>query len=753
MKTLFKLTASVLLMLCSGVAGLAAEAQWEHRPAHADYGKLFPRGHILDVELENLSVSALAYLQSLAVTQNISSATITTGSGTVTNTLTAGTLSATTVTGAVVNAGALNLGGSNLLTVVTNLVQANAPADHEHAADDTTSGTFPLARLPVAADGESSATKVVRADDSRLSGGSIDASDLFAFTNRIILRETVHYLVTGSNTNVAVDLNYAEHVIVADQSFQWYWTNKLTGTNYGKNFYVLITNTTGGNISFTNVVDTYSWVGNGGTAYAGDNEITGVFKDGRYRLYQDNATIAISQVESLEQRLTDVESTIEIQRAPAFETVSPGTYSATHRILQQDPSTLVYSTILLDDLPSSGGGTFAYDIEGTADTETNTVTVAWTDPSGVPINTTRKYTVEVFGTGPTNDVSYTLKATVANRGGTLTINTNQTSVMEDTDVSTSDASFQLSGSDTVLHVRGPDNGENMAWKFYGFHQSRTNHSTDTIPPAYEYVMDETTATETAGYSMNRKLRSAYAGAAFRVVREGDDEETDIGFSGDFVDAAAISTFGGTSNLFVRTIYDQSGNGWHIGQATMANRPQVYEGATQTITTSVGQNNKIAARFFNSDKRLASTGLSSTASFTYFVAIETTAHTSGRYVVQANSTSRGALLQSTAVANTWSINSGSSVNSGTGKTLGAFDGGLIRAYFNMGGDDSIAINDIAEEPGAAGGNTLAGFALGSTTAGANFYFTEALLFLEAVEGETVGDEAIIRENLRAFYTLF
>jgi hypothetical protein len=168
MKNVLKLIAAAWLMICN--VG-AAEAQWEHRPAHVDYGKLFPRGHILDVELENLSVSALAYLQSLVVTQNISSATITTGSGTVTNTLTAGTVSATTVTGAVVNAGTLNIGGTNAATIITNIVQANAPADHEHAADDTTSGTFPLARLPVAADGESSATKVVRADDSRLSGG------------------------------------------------------------------------------------------------------------------------------------------------------------------------------------------------------------------------------------------------------------------------------------------------------------------------------------------------------------------------------------------------------------------------------------------------------------------------------------------------------------------------------------------------------------------------------------------------------
>ena len=46
---------------------------------------------------------------------------------------------------------------------------AYAPISHTHAASDVTSGTFPIARLPVAASGVTSSTEVVRADDSRLS--------------------------------------------------------------------------------------------------------------------------------------------------------------------------------------------------------------------------------------------------------------------------------------------------------------------------------------------------------------------------------------------------------------------------------------------------------------------------------------------------------------------------------------------------------------------------------------------------------
>lgn len=54
-------------------------------------------------------------------------------------------------------------------TAATTNSTAYAAASHTHAAGDVTSGTFDIARLPVAPSGTSSTTQVVRADDSRLS--------------------------------------------------------------------------------------------------------------------------------------------------------------------------------------------------------------------------------------------------------------------------------------------------------------------------------------------------------------------------------------------------------------------------------------------------------------------------------------------------------------------------------------------------------------------------------------------------------
>ncbi|MEI8396256.1 MAG: hypothetical protein WCF85_16095 [Rhodospirillaceae bacterium] len=52
------------------------------------------------------------------------------------------------------------------------VLDSKAAAAHSHDAAALTSGTVDIARLPVAASGVSSSSQLVRADDSRLAGGS-----------------------------------------------------------------------------------------------------------------------------------------------------------------------------------------------------------------------------------------------------------------------------------------------------------------------------------------------------------------------------------------------------------------------------------------------------------------------------------------------------------------------------------------------------------------------------------------------------
>lgn len=85
----------------------------------------------------------------------------------------------------------------------------------------------------------------------------------------------------------------------------------------------------------------------------------------------------------------------------------------------------------------------------------------------------------------------------------------------------------------------------------------------------------------AAYSVRRLSNTAIL--AFRVRRDSDDQEKNIGFdaSGD-LDTAAISSFCGSANGYVSRWWDQSTNNHHATQLTFGNQPQIYNG-TAVIT--------------------------------------------------------------------------------------------------------------------------------------------------------------------------
>jgi hypothetical protein len=72
----------------------------------------------------------------------------------------------------------------------------------------------------------------------------------------------------------------------------------------------------------------------------------------------------------------------------------------------------------------------------------------------------------------------------------------------------------------------------------------------------------------------RALNSAYTGNCIEVRRSNDNATQNIGFAGGIIDTAALKTFCGANNCFVRTWYDQSGNGRNAVQTTNANQPQI-----------------------------------------------------------------------------------------------------------------------------------------------------------------------------------
>lgn len=74
----------------------------------------------------------------------------------------------------------------------------------------------------------------------------------------------------------------------------------------------------------------------------------------------------------------------------------------------------------------------------------------------------------------------------------------------------------------------------------------------------------------AAYSL-RQLRTGVTNVV-RVRRSSDNTESD--FTAAQVTDGTLTTWVGANNGFVRTWYDQSGNGYNIGNTTAANQPQI-----------------------------------------------------------------------------------------------------------------------------------------------------------------------------------
>jgi hypothetical protein len=90
-------------------------------------------------------------------------------------------------------------------------------------------------------------------------------------------------------------------------------------------------------------------------------------------------------------------------------------------------------------------------------------------------------------------------------------------------------------------------------------------------------------------SAARLLRSDYTGDAVRVRRASDSAEQDIGFDGaGLLDTSALATFCAGTDGFVKTWYDQSGNGNDLTQGATANQPKVYDSVTGVV---LGPNSK------------------------------------------------------------------------------------------------------------------------------------------------------------------
>ena len=100
----------------------------------------------------------------------------------------------------------------------------------------------------------------------------------------------------------------------------------------------------------------------------------------------------------------------------------------------------------------------------------------------------------------------------------------------------------------------------------------------------------------AAYSL-RGLSANYTGPVVRVRRSSDSTEQD--FTAAQVTNGTLTTFCGAGNGFVRTWYDQSGNGNHTSQTTTTKQPQIVSSGALNLL-----NTKPALKFDGSDDFLS-----------------------------------------------------------------------------------------------------------------------------------------------------
>lgn len=154
------------------------------------------------------------------------------------------------------------------------------------------------------------------------------------------------------------------------------------------------------------------------------------------------------------------------------------------------------------------------------------------------------------------------------------------------------------------------------------------------------TLDDLTAHAWAAYSV-RKLSNSFAGSAIRVRRSTDSVEQDIGFAAGTLDldTSTLLTFIGSASGYVKTMYDQSGNGRDITQATTTLQPRIVNAGVLDI---VGANSKPGPVYDGANSYLTRVGAglyaAGAATISGVLKSSTTAIGLNKYVVSESSTS-------------------------------------------------------------------------------------------------------------------
>ena len=288
--------------------------------------------------------------------------------------------------------------------------------------------------------------------------------------------------------------------------------------------------------------------------------------------------------------------------------------------------------------------------------------------------------------------------------------------------------------------------------------SIANINSVSAPAGATLLLDTYTGASLA-YSF-RKLNSSYSGNCIRIQND-SAVNLDIGFSGDYLDTAAIASHCGGGNGRITIWYDQSGNGLNATQASVSAMPTIYSSGSLLLV-----NSKAAASFDGGDRLLTSSVQAHTGSFYGTSVVKTPATVGNQQILcqddsntatrvrvaqyirtAATGTSGRMVVFNTSVANFADSSPSISGNTQVQISVKATSTGSIECFAN-----SVS-NGTTSYTGTLSTSSHE-ISVGSTTHGTapSNYFTGSMQEIILWDGDQASNRAAIETEIDTYYSI-
>jgi hypothetical protein len=256
----------------------------------------------------------------------------------------------------------------------------------------------------------------------------------------------------------------------------------------------------------------------------------------------------------------------------------------------------------------------------------------------------------------------------------------------------------------------------------------------------------------AAYSLrNLAGRAGKTANVVRVRRSSDNTEQD--FTATQVTDGSLATFCGAGNGFVRTWYDQSGNGHDAIQTTTANQPQIVSSGVL-----VTENSKPSLIFDGTNDRLVNSTLSYSQPDTAFAVCKRDSATGSADTIFDSYNNVQHVLYNTGTVETTNQRYALAANVPLqGSAFAGASLSIISGLFN-GATSLLHANGSQIASGNAGSNGLSGLSIGNlrgnpSPAIGGYEFTGKISELILYASNQSANRTAIESNINAHYAIY